>query len=70
MNEKEKIVFKIAEEIEKLGGRAYFVGGMVRDKIMGKDFHDYDIEVYGLTKDKLEELLLSFANFKSVGKTF
>lgn len=42
---------EFAEQIKKMGGRAYIVGGWVRDKIMNKKAHDKDYVVCGITKD-------------------
>lgn len=52
-----KTVHKIAQEIKKCGGKAYFVGGCIRDKLLGKENKDIDIEVYGLTSSMLEVIL-------------
>jgi tRNA nucleotidyltransferase (CCA-adding enzyme) len=48
----------------------FIVGGSVRDHFLGLDSKDYDIEVYGCSLDKLQKLLASFGNVKSVGKSF
>lgn len=58
---------KFFEEIAKKGGRAYFVGGFVRDKILGFPNKDIDIEVFGVSNEDLEDILLAFGNFKVVG---
>ena len=42
---------RIAQEVDALGGRAYFVGGYVRDLIIGDAGKDIDIEIHGLTPD-------------------
>ena len=41
----------IFESARELGGRAYFVGGCVRDALFGATPKDFDIEVYGLPPD-------------------
>lgn len=43
----------------------YIVGGAVRDALMGKEPHDYDIVVEGATPEQMKEL-----GFISVGKSF
>jgi tRNA nucleotidyltransferase (CCA-adding enzyme) len=45
---------KIMEAIEAAGGKSYFVGGFVRDKILGRESKDMDIEVYGLEAAELQ----------------
>lgn len=39
----------IARQAAALGGRAYYVGGFVRDRLLGRENTDVDIEVHGLT---------------------
>lgn len=43
----------------------YIVGGAVRDSLLGKEPHDFDIVVEGATPEKMKEL-----EFISVGKSF
>ena len=40
---------RIARMAEKAGGRVYFVGGFVRDSVMGRESKDVDIEIHGMT---------------------
>ena len=44
----------IARQAAALGGRAYYVGGFVRDRLLGRENTDVDIEVHGLTPQQLE----------------
>ena len=46
----------IAQDIARLGGRAYFVGGIVRDGLMGVGCKDIDVEVYGISPQALREV--------------
>ncbi len=50
-----------AEHIARLaaekGGRAYYVGGCVRDELLGRPLKDIDIEVHGVEPEALYELL-------------
>lgn len=63
MNEIDKtIIKKLAERVAELGGRAYFVGGIVRDEVMGRPIKDVDIEVHGISETILETVL------KEIGK--
>jgi tRNA nucleotidyltransferase (CCA-adding enzyme) len=61
---------KIMEAIEAAGGKSYFVGGFVRDKILGRESKDIDIEVYNLEEKKLGEILNSFSKTSICGKSF
>ena len=44
----------VAELARSLGGRAWLVGGCVRDALLGRPCHDFDLEVYGVPADRLE----------------
>lgn len=52
--------------------RAYLVGGFVRDAILGKHPKDADLEVYGISQERLEDLLnqLFGDRVNAVGKAF
>ena len=60
----------LADKIAENGGRAYYVGGFVRDKLQGIENKDLDIEVHGVTPDRLEEILSSLGGYISAGKSF
>lgn len=62
----EKIV-EIAKKIQQANGKLYLVGGAIRDKLMGKESHDEDFCVVGLTGKEFLEL---FPNAKEQGKAF
>ncbi len=62
----------IAEKVSKANGVAYYVGGFIRDKLMGlksKDF-DIDIEVHGVSKENLYKILESIGEPINIGKSF
>lgn len=48
----------------------YFVGGYVRDKILGKINKDIDIEIYNISQEKFEDLLGRYTEVDLVGKSF
>lgn len=48
-------MINFAKNIEEMGGRAYIVGGFVRDLIIGVESHDKDILVTGIEKDLFEK---------------
>lgn len=60
----------IFDSVREKGGRAYFVGGCVRDWLMGVEPKDLDIEIYGIEPDVLEEILSRKFKFEIVGKSF
>ena len=60
----------IAGEIRDAGGRAFLVGGWVRDALLGKDCRDYDVEVYDITQDELVPILKKYGRTNLVGKAF
>ena len=65
-------VNEIFKDIESLNGRAFLVGGIVRDMLLyGKvDYHDVDVEIYGLTIEQLENILNKYGEVNCVGKSF
>ena len=63
-------LLSIAGDIRSAGGRAFLVGGWVRDALLGRDCRDYDIEVYDLTQDELVPILKKYGRTNLVGKAF
>ncbi len=60
----------IVRAVAEAGGKAYIVGGAVRDSILGVVPKDLDIEVYGLEAEKIEEILKKKYKIEIVGKNF
>ena len=60
----------IAGRISQRGGRVYYVGGVVRDSILGLTPKDVDVEVYGLPLDELEKILGSYGRVRLIGRRF
>lgn len=65
-----EMALKLAEEIDKKGGNAYYVGGFVRDSVLGKESKDIDIEIHGITNDTLIEILDSLGHRMIIGESF
>jgi len=63
-------VRRIAEAVREAGGRALIVGGWVRDRLMGRDSKDIDLEVFGVPADRLRRLLEVFGRVETVGESF
>src|SRR5213075_982649 len=61
---------EIATAVRAAGGRALIVGGWVRDRLMGRESKDIDIEVYGVPADRLRQLLETFGRVETVGASF
>ena len=61
---------RIAELVKDAGGRAFFVGGCVRDRLLGTENKDIDIEVHGITPETLIQLLGTLGEVTSFGKSF
>ena len=60
----------MAEAIAREGGRAILVGGYVRDRLLGIEAKELDIEVFGLSFETLERLLSTLGEVIHVGKAF
>lgn len=60
----------LAAAVADAGGRAYFVGGYVRDLLMGCEGKDIDIEIHGITPDRLEAILDSLGQRTMMGVSF
>lgn len=60
MKRDRELAENIAKEAAKRGGRVYYVGGYVRDKILKVSNKDIDIEIYGIPEEDVKELLASF----------
>ena len=58
---------ELAEKVASLGGRLFFVGGCVRDEVMGRTPHDYDFVVVGLAEKTFRQ---AFPQANMTGKSF
>ena len=61
---------RIAEAVAAAGGRAYFVGGLVRDRILGRENKDVDLEIHGITPEKLVQVLEPLGQVMKNGSSF
>lgn len=68
----EEAVFEVARLAKAAGGRALLVGGCVRDRLSGDKtkIDDYDLEVYGLSPDRLQSALAESFRLDLVGISF
>lgn len=60
----------IALAVTALGGRAYYVGGYVRDRLLGQENTDLDVEVHGITPAQLEGILDAHGERITIGESF
>ena len=61
---------RICDLIHGAGGRALYVGGWVRDRCLGLEATDIDIEIFGVASDRLVELLRTIGPVDTVGRAF
>ncbi len=66
----EKKAKEIAKKVALSGGRAYYVGGFVRDRLLGFSNKDIDIEVHGVTPEKLREIVSESGKILEMGESF
>jgi tRNA nucleotidyltransferase (CCA-adding enzyme) len=60
----------IADAAAARGGRAWIVGGYVRDRLLGIDAKDLDLEIFGVPAEALPALLAHFGRVEPVGMSF
>ena len=63
-------VRRVALAAQRHGGRAFLVGGWVRDRARGVAVKDLDVEVFGLSLDALEKLLAAEGEVIAVVRSF
>lgn len=66
----ERIEQAIAKLVNEAGGKTYYVGGFVRDLLLGIENKDVDIEVHDISNSKLLEILNKVGKPLSYGKSF
>ncbi len=70
MFQTEQKIHQLAKYVQAEGGRAFLVGGCVRDRLMGREPTDWDVEVFGINPTRLRELLDLFGPVKATGEAF
>jgi tRNA nucleotidyltransferase (CCA-adding enzyme) len=64
------LAIDIARAARASGGRALIVGGWVRDRLLGREAKDLDLEVFGIAPGALKTTLEAFGPVNSVGESF
>ena len=65
-----ELAFRIVDAVHEADGRAFIVGGWVRDRLLGLESKDIDLEVYGIPADRLRDLLKELGPVDAVGESF
>lgn len=65
-----EIMRVLARRIDNEGGRAFVVGGYVRDLLLNRPSKDIDVEVHGLPADALHRICASLGDVDVVGRSF
>lgn len=66
----EAMVQRLAQSVAREGGRVYYVGGFVRDRLLGRENKDIDVEVHGVTPAQLEAILDTLGQRMQIGESF
>jgi len=64
------LALDIARTVREAGGRAFVVGGWVRDRLRGEQSKDIDIEVFGIAAAELPGLLGTLGRVEPAGQSF
>ncbi len=65
-----QLATSIARTVRDQGGRAFIVGGFVRDRLLGRRSDEVDVEVFGIGEQDLKALLDRIGRVEAVGQQF
>ena len=65
-----KLLMSVCQRLKDTGARAYLVGGCVRDMVLSLTPKDFDIEVYGLPLEQIQQAIAPLGRCELVGKSF
>lgn len=65
-----ELTYALASAVAAAGGRVYYVGGYVRDRLLGNASKDMDVEVHGLSPETLEAILDTLGERSIMGASF
>ena len=64
------MALEVARRVAEKGGRSFYVGGLVRDALLGRENKDIDIEVHGISPQELKDILDSLGHRITIGESF
>lgn len=70
MKDSESTILRIAEKVASFGGRAYYVGGCVRDEVLERESVDIDIEIHGISQEIFKKILADEGTAITIGESF
>ena len=70
MDRNRELAVRLAEQVALAGGRVYYVGGWVRDRLLGRENKDIDVEVHGVTVEALTRILGTLGEPVTMGASF
>ena len=65
-----ELLNQVIDALNEHGATVYFVGGCVRDDIMQRPCHDYDMEIFHIEEENLVACLEKFGPVDYFGKQF
>ena len=65
-----QMALEVARRVAEKGGRSFYVGGLVRDALLGQENKDIDIEVHGVSPQELKDILDSLGQRMTIGESF
>lgn len=70
MDREYKTALEIARQVAEHSGAAFFVGGYVRDRLLGIENKDIDMEIHGIEPRELCEILDGIGQRIEIGESF
>ncbi len=64
------LALSVATAARDAGGRALIVGGWTRDRLMGRESKDIDVEIFGVPESALRPMLDALGRVDCVGESF
>jgi len=65
-----QMAMKVARRVSEKGGQSFYVGGLVRDALLGQESKDIDIEIHGISPQTLKDILDSLGQRITIGESF